>query len=173
MSNIFYTTSSFIVAVLFVLTGIICMSLPWLPEVHTSILRFLIEHTLFISLIGLLMLISGVAALSYIIINSSKRTFYVKKGTYSVGVDRKVLEGYLEQYLKDLSPSEDVPHQLIIRKRRILISTDFPYKPKPEQEPLAEKIYDDLVQLLEEKFGCKKDLYLSISFQSAPKDEAI
>lgn len=173
MSNIFYIISSFIVAVLFILTGIVCMSMPWLPEVHTAILRFLIEHTLLISLIGLLMVIIGIAALSYMIINSSKRTFYVKKGTYSVGVDRKVLEGYLEQYLHDLFPAEEIPHQLIIRRRRILISTDFPYKPKNEQEPLAEKIYDDLVQLLEEKFGCKKDLYLSISFQSPPKDEAV
>lgn len=149
------------------------MSMPWLPEVHTAILRFLIENTLLISLIGLLMVVIGVAALSYIIINTSKRTFYVKKGAYSIGVDRKVLDGYLTQYLSELSPNEELPHQLIIRRRRILISTDLPYRPNQEQEPLAEKIYDDLVQLLEEKFGCKKDLYLSISFQSPPKDEAV
>lgn len=168
MNNIFYTIISFIVSILFILTGVVCVSLPWLPDVHTSILRFLIENTLFISLIGLLILAAGVAALCYTILNSSRGTFYIKRGNYSVGVDRKVLEGHLVQYLKELYPSEEIPHQLIIRRRKILISTDFPYRPKNEQEPLAEKIYDDLTQLLEEKFGYKKELYLSISFQPAP-----
>lgn len=169
MNNIFYTASSFIVAILFVLTGIVCMSLPWLPQVHASILHFFMENTLFISFIGLLLLTAGGAALSYTVLNSMRRTVYVRKGSYPIGVNRRVLEGYLLQYLKELHPSEEIPHQLIVRRHKILISADFPYRPKNEQEPLTEKIYSDLTEMLDEKFGCQKDLYLSVSFYSAPK----
>lgn len=171
MNHFFYTLSSFLVALLFLIIGTVTISMPWIPEVHATVLHFLVEQTLALSLLGFLLILISIAILVYLALTRSEKVLYIKKGTHSISVDHKVLEGHLDAYLKELFPSDEIPHQLIIRKQRILISTDLPYRPKQEQESLSEKMYDDLVHLLEDQFSCTKDLYLSLSFEANPQEE--
>lgn len=171
MNHFFYTLSSFLVATLFLIIGAVTITMPWIPEVHATVLSFLVEQTLALSLFGFLLILIGIAILFYLALMRSEKVFYIKKGTHSISVDHKVLEGHLDAYLKELFPSDEVPHQLFIRKQRILISADLPYRPKKEQQSLSEKMYDDLVHLLEDQFNCTKDLYLSISFEANPQEK--
>lgn len=173
MGNLFTAIIGLIIATLFILTGIVAASLPWMPDIQAAILKSLIEDTLYISLIGTTLCITGSAIITYIALNYSKKSFTIVRGNLSFAIDQKVLEKYIGDYFKRMHPKEELPHQVVVRKRRILLSTELPYAPKEQQEPIAEKVYDDIIRLLEEKFSCQKDLYLSITFPSAPKGEKV
>lgn len=173
MGNIFTTIISLIVAILFTLIGLIATALPWMPEVHAALIKFLAEDTLYISLLGLTLFTIGIGATTYFIIHHSRRTYTIKKGRDSVAVDKKVLDGYIGEYFKAAFLNEEIPYQLILGKRGIHLSTELPYREKKDREPTAEKVYGDIIDMLEKKFDYQKELYLSVTFKTTVKREKI
>ncbi len=170
MNNIFYYIISFIVALLFILVGSVCAMLPWSPEAQQHIAKLVTESTMLIFLFGLGFIIIGLAVTIYIILASKKRTYFVRKGRYSIGIDPKVIDGYLIEYINDLFPNQEASHHLVCRKKGILLTLDLPFRPKPEQEPLTEQIYDDVSEMLSDKVGYNEEIHLAVGFQPPPKE---
>lgn len=169
MNNFFYYFTSFIIAVYFIVSGILCLLLPWLPSVRELFVEAALNSSLIVFFIGVCFVFVGAGIASYVIVTSKRRTYHYRKGKHLVDVDQDVIDGYLSTYLFEQFPNIDVPHQLIIRKKKILVAADLPYIPESEQPDFTEKVYQGISSILSDKIGCKSELYLSVSFQTPPK----
>ncbi|MEC7840461.1 MAG: hypothetical protein VX777_10525 [Chlamydiota bacterium] len=165
MNNIFYYIINFIVALLFILVGAVCITLPWSPDVRLAISLLINESTMMLFLFGLGLMIIGLAVITYVIMSSKRRTYFVRKGRCSIGVNDKVLDQYVHAYINDLFPDQEASHHLILKKDKIILTLDVPFMPKPEQEPLTEQIFEDITAILIEKIGYNEDLHLTVGFQ--------
>jgi len=170
MNNIFYHTINVIVALFFILIGIVCISLPWNPDVRLAITVLVNESTIMLLLFGLSLISIGLVVITYVIFSSKKRTYFVRTGRCSIGLDDKVLDGYVLAYINDLFPDQEASHHLILKKNKILLTLDVPFMPKPEQEPLTEQIFDDITSILIDKIGYNEDLHLTVGFQPPSRE---
>lgn len=168
MNHPLYYFTSFVVALFFVMIGLICIALPWLSGVKMALVNFIAESTLLLFIVGLLLILCGCAIIAYMIFNRSKRTYHIRRGNHTFDIDKSVINTYVRIYLEERFPNEDIPHQISIKKNQLMLAADLPFVPKEDQESFTEKIYEELSQLLAEKVGSEKDLYLSISFPDAP-----
>lgn len=164
MNNLFYHLISVIVGLIFTLVGIVAMSLPWAAGVRSSVIELILEYPMLIFFLGLVLGIAGAAVLAYQLVNIKRHTHYLRKGRMAIGVEHEIIDGYISRYLATAFPNQDAGHQLLLRKNKLIVTVDMPSYPRPEQEPVTEKIFDDLSALLSEKIGYHQDLHLSVSF---------
>lgn len=165
MNNLFYSLISFIIAIFFILLGIVNIMIPWSDEVRYSLVKFILEDSLAISLFGFAFVVVGVAIAINILLNTRRKYYQLKMGTKAIKVDEAVISQYLAHYWKQLFPSTDTPCRLSIRKNKIHIVADLPFLPMLEQRQLLERIKQDLEALFEKQLGYKDEFYLSASFQ--------
>lgn len=168
MYNFFYSIISFIIALFFILIGIIGIMIPWSPNVRSEIIHFILDNTLAISLFGFAFILIGLGIVISILQNSRRSYYYVRSGQSAVLVDEAVIHQYLSVYWKQLFPDIDVPYKVNIKRNRISLSVDLPYKPLEEQRPLLERIKQDLSHLFSSQIGYNDEFSLTATFQKAP-----
>lgn len=171
MGHFFYFLISFIVALFFILIGIIGMMIPWSIDVRNLLTRFIFEDSLAISLFGFSFLVIGSAIVLNVLLSLRHRHYKIDSKNVLVTVDDAVILEYLNTYWKQLFPKHEIPCLLTIKENKFHISVDFPYLPLKEQKPLLERIRKDLSSILAKALGYNEEFYLSASFQiKAPEN---
>ena len=162
--NWFYSSLAFCTALVLLLLGVVGMVIPWLPAIKESLLRFIEEDRLVITLIGFTLLVLGSLLITYLLARSKRRYYTIRSGNNSIAVHEYVLHEYLHSYLKQLFPENDIPFRLVIKRQKLLITADLPHMPAPEQSSLIGRINEDIGELLAKKIGYTRPFYLSVSF---------
>ena len=171
MYNLLYSLISFIIAVFFVLIGVISILIPWSENVQGILVNFILNDAIAISLFGFAFIVIGLTIVIDILLNTRRSYYTVKSGSFSVSVDETVLQQYVTQYWKKSFPSQDIPSRLTLKNNQIHISVDLPYEARENQRPLLEQINSDLQREFAEYLGYEKQILLSASFQAAPKNK--
>jgi len=167
MANIIYSLISFIVAIFFIALGIVCSMIPWSPDIRYSLVRFILEDALAISLFGFAFLIIGMAIAANILIGSRRRYYYVKSGQNVFQIDESIVFNYLNTYLEHLFPKKEIPCRLTLKKNKISITVDLPYIAEEKQKDLLDRIQSDLHELFKAKLGYQDEFYLTASFKKS------
>lgn len=165
MYNILYSLISLIIALFFILLGFIGILIPWSAHVRTSLVQFILENSLAISLFGFTFMIIGLATVVMIILNSRKRHYFIKSTSGTVAIDDQVIQQYLSVYWKQQFPAYDIPWRLTFKNNRVHIDVNLPALPLSEQKPLLERIRKDIRHQLAYYFAYQDEFYLTASFQ--------
>jgi hypothetical protein len=166
MYNLFSKTAKIITGILFILAGTIAILIPWLPSIRTEIVYFILEKSMILFVMGVALLIIGLAMIAYVRLSTGQRTFYVRHAPHPVEVKLDTVSGYLNTYFKEMFPGMEIPHEVILHRNKIRLYVDFPYIIKEEQEPLTDRLYEELAGVLDEKLGCTYPLELSVSYNN-------
>lgn len=169
MYNFFYSLISFIIALFFILLGIVGVMIPWSANVRADLIDFILKDSLAISLFGFAFIVIGLAIVSNILLNARRSYYHIKSGDHAIAVDEAVIHQYLKHYWKQLYPDHDIPYQLTIKHNKIHLNIDLPYQSVAEQRPTLERIRQDLRRLLNNQLGYQDEFSLSAAFQAAPK----
>jgi hypothetical protein len=160
--NSFFIT---LIALFFILLGIISVLIPWFPPIRTHIILFVLENTIALSLFGLVSIIVGGAILANVLLSAKHRHYRIRCGTNSVIVDETVIQQYLDRYWRDLFPGSEVPNKVMLKNNRIHVFANFPTLPLSDQKILLQRIEKDLTQAFDQMLGYHKEFYLSASFR--------
>lgn len=164
MRNFFYSLISFVVAIFFILLGVIGFMIPWFPTVRTDVVLFLLEDSIAISLFGLSFVAIGVGIVFNILLSVKRNYYHFKVGSNPVAVDESILQKYLNTYWEDLFPENDIPNRLILKKNKIHVIADLPYMTRHQQEVVLERIKTDLRDIFGKLLGYHHQFHLSASF---------
>lgn len=170
MSNLFYSLISLVVALFFMLIGIVGIMIPWSMDVRNLLTKFIFEDSLAISLFGFAFFIIGLAIVTNIILSTKRRSYKISSQNATTTVDEAVIQQYLNTYWKQLFPKNDIPCHLSLKNNKIHIAVDLPYLPIQEQKPLLERIRKDLIGIFAQVIGYRDEFFLSASFQAKPKE---
>lgn len=170
MSNLFYSLISFVIALFFMLIGVVGVMIPWSLDVRTLLTRFIFEDSLAISLFGFAFFVIGAAMLINFLLSTKRRYYKISSQNSSATVDEAVIQEYLNTYWKQLFPKNDIPCHLTLKKNRIHISVDLPFLPIQEQKPLLERIRKDLIGIFAQVLGYSDEFFLTASFQTRSKE---
>lgn len=165
MRTLFYSLLSFIIAIFFVLIGIVSIMMLFSPAIRNDLVQFILENPVMIFLFGFCFLVTGIALLAYIWITAQKKHYTIKSKNHSIWVSEDVFQEYLNSYWKQLFPNHDIPNQVLFQKNKIHITADLPFVPIPEQKSIIQRIEQDLSELFNRYIGYRKEYLLSITFQ--------
>lgn len=169
MGHFFYSLITFIIALFFTMVGVVAVMIPWSTPVRDSLVQFILEDALAISLFGFAFIVIGLAIASYILIGTKRRYYHIKSKGGATVVDEAVIQQYLDTYWKQLFPKHEIPCRLTLKNNKIHVSVDFPYLPAADQRPLLERVKNDLNKTFTKILGYQEEFYLSASFEPAPK----
>ena len=155
---------SLLIAVFFLLLGIICLAIPWISSIRSQIIVFILNNNIALFLFGMIFSTIGIGIISYILIQSKHRFYQIKSGSLSTHVDETLIQQYLDKYLSELFPGYDIPSSLFLRKNKIHINMNLPNLPPKEQKPLLERLEKELAQIFYQILGYDQEFLLSISF---------
>lgn len=166
MNNFLYSLFNFVTALLFLIIGVVCIALPWSPEIRTELVQFILEDTYLLLILGSVFLLLSFMILFHLWVNLKRRYYRLRSHNRSVIVDEAVFQQYLDTYWKQLFPENDVPSNVIVGPKKLKITADLPYVPLSEQKDLLKRIQSDLEELFGNFVGYQRDYVISISFQS-------
>ena len=166
MNHFFYSLISFIIALFFIMLGVISVLMPWFPSMRADLILFLLENSVVISLFGFAFLTIGVFLVINIILSTKGHYYEFKVGQNTVTIDEDLIQKYLQMYFSELFPTEEVPCRLTIKQNQLHVTADLPYVPPTQRSLLTEKIKQDLKDLFSQQLDYNTDYYLSTSFQS-------
>lgn len=169
MNNLFYSLISFIIAIFFIMLGVVGVMIPWSPDIRTDIVQFILDDSLAISLFGFAFIVIGLAIVTHILINSKQRYYHIRSDNNSVAIDEAIIQDYLDIYWKQIFPNCDIPSRLSLKNNKIHIAVEFPHLPVSQQHPLLERIKHDLRSTFAKLLGYHNEFYLSVSFQAESK----
>lgn len=169
MGRLFYSLISLVIALFFLMLGIVSLMLPWSPSARTDLIQLILEESLVLSLFGAGLLIIGLSIAINIALNARHSYYHLRSGPRSVQVDESIIHDYLDDYWKKLFPHTQIPHRFTLKRNKIHVIADLPYIPKEEQKELLLQVQKELGQLLESFLGYRQPLRLSASFQSEPR----
>jgi hypothetical protein len=172
MNNLFYSLITFVIAIFFIMLGMVSMMIPWFSGVRTDLIQFILEDSLTISLFGLGFLIIGLAIATNVILSMKRRHYYIRSDNRTVSVDETIIEEYLNSYWKQLFPDREIPCHLVLKKNVIYIHTDLPHLPNSQQKLLLDRIKTDLRNMFAKFLGYHREFHLYASFQSEMKNKA-
>lgn len=164
--NAVYYFISFAIGLFFLLLGLIAMALPWSTLIRTNLIELILENSIAISLFGFGFLIVGVTFLVSLWGRTKRRYYYKRVTNDLVAIDETIIRHYLEEYWMRLFPHQQIPTRLSLRKNRIKVDADLPYKPAEERKVFMEQIQSELKDLFQRVLGYSHDFTLAISFQS-------
>lgn len=173
MKNFFYFSISFIIAIFFILLGIVGLLLPWSSEIRTNIVQFFLEDFLYITLFSLGLVIAGIAIIINVLFSARKHYYEIKSGSNSFAIDEALFQDYLNTYWKQLFPKIEIPNRVVLKKNKIHVAADLPYVPLDQQKDLLKRIEKDLSDIFNRIFGYRNEYIISISFQEEPKSTAL
>lgn len=169
MNHLLQSLINIIIALFFILIGIVGILIPWSINVRNLLTRFIFEDALAISLFGFTFFVIGLALVVNILLTNKRRHYNISSEKGSTTVEEAVVQEYLNTYWKQLYPTTDIPCHLTVRDNKIHIAVDLPYLPLPEQKPLLEKVRQDLIEIFAKILGYREDFFLSASFQDQKK----
>src|ERR1700733_9736562 len=172
MHSIFSSLARFLVALFFILIGIIGLLIPLSPLIRTHIVMFILENSITVFLFSVSLLLIGMGMMAYIFVGSKRDHFTLHIDNEQSRINIAVIQAYLENYWKRLFPSVDVHHRLIIKKKGILIHAEFPYLPRNEQKQFLEQMKEELAEIFFSTLGYPYNLEVSASFQTDPGTKA-
>lgn len=170
MSNFFYSLISFVIALFFMLIGVVGMMIPWSINIRNALATFIFENSLAISVFGFTFFVVGLAIVVNILLSTQRRYYKINSLNSSTSVDEAVIQQYLHTYWEQLFPKTDIPCHLTLKDNKIHIAIDLPYLPIQEQRPLLERIRKDLIEIFSRILGYRDEFFLSASFQTKPKE---
>lgn len=159
---------SLLIAVFFLLLGVICLAIPWISAIRTQIIVFILNNNIALLLFGMIFTSIGTGIISYILIASKHRYYLVRGGTHAAKVDEMLIQQYLDRYLAELFPGCDVPSTLSLQKNKIHINVNLPHLPPEEQKPLLERLEIELAELFSKILGYDQEFMLSACFRDKP-----
>lgn len=172
MRNVLYSLSSLLIALFFVLLGVVSVMLPWFPMVRNELIRFILEDSLLIFFFGFAFIVIGAAIIANIVLNAKRHYYHVRSGPKSIAIDETIIQQYLDSYWKQLFPQVHVPNKLTLKNNKIYLIADLPYIPQEQQQDVLERIKNDLADIFTTTFGYKEQFYLTASFQP-PHEKAV
>lgn len=164
MKNFFYSLISLIIALFFILIGVIGIMIPWSEITRTTLIQFINEDALAISLFGFAFIIIGVAIVVNILLSTQRHYYHIRANDTSIAVDEAIIEQYLAAYWSQLFPGRDVPCRLSLKDNKIHIAADLPYMPVSEHKKLLERIKEDLRNTFADTLGYRDEFNISVSF---------
>ena len=164
MNNLFYSLISLMVALFFIVLGVVGVLLPWSPLVRADLIQFILEDSLAIFLFGFVFIVVGLAIVIYIVLGTRRTYYRLKGGAQSVHIDEKVVQDYLDTYWKELFPLQQIPHRLQIHKNKIHLTADLPFIPYDEQKAVSDRIKQDLNEIFSSFLGYREPFYLTLSY---------
>lgn len=169
MRNIFYSLITLVVALFFIVLGVMSMILLFSPYVRSTLVQFILENSVMLFLFGFSFLVIGVAIVTHIILGAKKKHYYIKSNNHSIYINEDIFQQYLNDYWKQLFPNQDIPNQVILKKDKVQITAELPFVPIPEQKKVITRIERDLSELFNRLIGYRKEYILSLSFQPEHK----
>lgn len=166
MSHFILSLISLVVALFFMLIGIVGILIPWSVGIRHALTQFIFEDSLAISLFGFTFFVIGLAIAINILLNTRKHYYRINSKNASTTVEEAVIEEYLASYWHKLFPQHEIPCQLALKDNKIHITVDFPYLPIQEQRPLLERVRKDLMAIFTKVLGYQDEFFLSASFQN-------
>lgn len=169
MFSFLYSLVSFVISLFFITLGIMAVLVPWSAGLRTEAIEFILANSIAISLFGFGFIIVGGTMVLNLILSNRRKYYYSKVGSNFVAVDEIVIQQYLRSYWEQIFPNQDVPTQLVLKKNKIRITADFPYKPASEQKKFVEEVKQDLRNIFTQIIGYPHEFVLSVSFQPKPR----
>jgi len=166
MFNFLYSIVSFVIALFFIALGIMAILVPWSAGLRTDAIEYILANSIAISLFGFGFIVIGGTMVLNLILSSRKKYYYSRVASNFVAVDEAVIQQYLRFYWEQIMPDQDVPTQLTLKKNKIYITADLPFRPVSEQKVLIENIKQDLRNIFTKVLGYPHDFVLSVSFQA-------
>jgi hypothetical protein len=170
MIHFFYSLIAFIIALFFIMLGILGLLVQISDSIRSDVIGFIIEDTLILSLFGIACILIGCAIVFYLLTGFKKRYFKIRsKDNNAFYLDESLFQDYMKNYWKQLFPKQDVPNQVVLKKNKVLITADLPYVPEAQQKTLLSRIDRDLKEMFTRLLGYRQEYVISISFQSEPE----
>jgi hypothetical protein len=171
MTRFIYSFISFLIALFFVLLGIIGVLIPWSGGVRAEIVSMISGHSIAISLFGFTLIAIGIAVAVQIILASRSTYYQFTVRNNHVNVDESIIQSYLNKYWHDLF-NQDVTCHVTLKGNKIHVTADIPHVAPEEQEELLTKIQQELGDLFGDILGYRQEFYLAINFAAeTPKAE--
>lgn len=172
ISKLVYSFFNVLIAVFFLLSGIIFVLIPWVPAIRTRIVMFLLENPIALSLLGISFVIVGCGFIVNVVLVAQHRYYKIRGGASSALVDEHVIQQYVDAYWTRLFPNCEISNAVAIRNNRIHLTASFPHIPLSQQKNLLQRIERDLTQTFSKTLGYEKEFYLSASFMDADSSAA-
>lgn len=171
MTHFFYSLIVFIIALFFIMIGLLGMMVQASHNIRSEVVSFILEDTLFLSLFGMASILIGIALVFYLTTGLKKRYVKIKSSNNNAFyLDESLFQDYMKNYWKQLFPSQDIPNHVILKKNKVLITADLPYVPDSQQKALLTRIDRDLKDLFTRFLGYRQEYVVSISFQTETKN---
>lgn len=163
--HLIYSLINLIIALFFVVLGIFAVIVPWSGAIQSSLIQFILEDALAISLFGFAFLVIGLYLLASIILNARKRTYRLKSDGGLIDIEESVIQDYVNAYCQKLFPDHEIPCRLQIKDNKIHLSIDFPNIPEAEQINLLKKVKSDFKSTFARILGYREQFFLNATFQ--------
>lgn len=173
MYNLIFSLITFVIALFFILLGVISVLIPWSEVVRQMLIDAISHNSLAISLFGFAFIVIGFTVVFDILINSRKSYYRIKSGRHDISVDETVVQQYITASLKELFLDSDIPSRLKLKNNRFHITIDLPHQSSAMQSALLEQIKEELQRQFASQLGYKEEFFLSASFQPAPKNQSL
>lgn len=154
-----------ILALFFSLLGIFIFLVALIPSIQDNFVSLIHHHFWLWFFFGVCFFLIGLAFFAYTFLGCRKTYLSSKTGANLTIISEDVIHSYLQTYFEKLFPKQQIPYRLLLKKGKIQIIADLPYVPLEEQKNILSLIENDLSELLNQTFGYKQTLELSLSFE--------
>lgn len=159
---------TFIIALFFLLLGIMTMFLPWSETIRIYVVQFIEHQSYPWNLLGIGFLLIGIALLAQLWFTRKRHYYTIVIGKNRSTLTDNVIDDYLRIYWKKLLPKEEVPCKFQLKKQKLVINADLPFFPQSQQEELIKRIEEDLTALMRDVLGYKQPITITLGFASKP-----
>jgi hypothetical protein len=171
LNKFFFSLLSFLLALFFVLIGLVCLIFPWSQTMKNEVISFILNNSTAIFLLGFGLFVIGIARICFIISGMKRSYFHLRSGSRPIWIDESLIQNYLDNYWKTLFPFSAVSNRVVLKRNKIYLMADLPYVPISEQKELIHKIKTDLSDMFALILGYKDSFTLSTHFQPKPKEK--
>ncbi len=167
MTHFFYSLVKFCVGLIFIITGLLAVVIPWSPPVRTSFVDWILQSSMEIWVFGALFVMIGCYLVVYSLWQSRSRYYRIQIDNPSILITESIVQDYLSSYWKSLFPLNEVPYRLEMKRRKIGVFADLPFIPLDDRKDLILQVERDLSEIFREHLGYNNRLDVRVSFQKA------
>ena len=161
-----------ILALFFILLGVMGIILPWSTNIRTEVVDFLLSNTVLLTLFGFAFLTLGLGVIFQMIHGLKRKYVTIKTDGPKTKLSEEVFEDYLKLYFEEIFPKTEVPCRVTLKRKKAKVMADLPFVAESEQEPLIRKIEEDLSDIFRELVGWRHELLFAVSFAPGNKHES-
>src|SRR4051794_27688168 len=116
--KLFYSFFILLIALCFIILGLMSILLPFSETLKNSFILFVIENSIALNLFGFSFLIAGLLLMGSFY-QGLRRQYYFVKSNPLLAVDEAVIHHYLRSYWEQKFPDKTVPTRLHLKKNKI------------------------------------------------------